>query len=83
MTRGKRKASQAFSNGLPADAGLPPETRAFVEAALVSEPTNMVEAIQLVSQLVQAATLLQQNYPLAAEALRQKVLALQAKWSPG
>jgi hypothetical protein len=81
----KKGGGAPFSNGMPADANLPPETRQAVEAALVAEPPDASpgNVAVLVSSLVQMATMLQQNYPLAAKALYARILELQQTYSPG
>jgi hypothetical protein len=84
LTAKKGTGGKKFSNGMPADANLPPENWTAVEAALTTEPASSApgDVAVLVAGLVSMASGLQQNYPLAAAAIYQRILALQARYSP-
>lgn len=69
-----------FVNGMLADSGIPADTLAMVNAALTTEPDPPGPGGYqiLVNAITQNATLLQQNYPLAAGALWARWRALRA-----
>jgi hypothetical protein len=63
---------------------LPAENWTAVEGALHAEPASSApgDVAVLVAGLVSMATGLSVNYPLAARAIYQRILELQARYSP-